>query len=292
MLSFMSVGIVTDSTCDLPAATLLRLGIAAVPLKVIVGDEVYRDWRDIDPLTLYGWMSDQGVMAETNPPAPEDFLPVYRRFLATYDEIVSVHLSSKLSLTLEHARAAAAELGAQDRIHFVDSGAATTALAEMVMASAREAADGGDAESVVFAAERIRDSIYILISPETLDWLVAGGRIGRARGLIGNLLGLRPILTLHEGEIATEGTIRQRGVVDNMLKRFEERFGDTPVRVAIGYAGNDREEIERLKRMIERTDLNIVRGRVQLVGPVIGAHLGPGTTALCAYPDLGAALAL
>ena len=288
----MTVGIVTDSTCDLPAATLLRLGVAAVPLQVIVGEERYRDWRDVDPPTLYGWMRDEGALPRTSPPEPEDFLPVYRRFLASYDEVVSVHLSGKLSQTLEHARAAAAELGAEERIRFVDSGSATIALAEMVAAAAGEAAAGGDVEAVAFAAERIRDSVYILFSPPSLDWLVAGGRVGRARGLVGNLLGLRPILTIQEGEIATEATVRQGNAVDAMLRRLEERFGDTPVRVAIGYAGDDREEIERLKRLAERTSLTIVRGRVQAVGPVIGAHLGPGTTALCAYPDLGAALVL
>lgn len=288
----MTVGIVTDSTCDLPAATLLRLGVAAVPLKVIVDGVTYRDGRDLDPHDLYARMRDGGARPETQPPEPEEFVPVYRRFLGSYDEIVSIHLSGRLSRTLENARAAAAELGAEERIHFVDSGAATIALAEMVAAAAAEAAEGGDVEGVRFAAERIRESALMLFSPASLDWLVAGGRIGRARGMVGSLLGLRPILTMTEGEIALEATVRHPNALDAMLRRLEKRFGDTPVRVAIGYAGDDREEIERLKRRTERTSMNIVKGRVQIVGPAIGAHLGPGSTALCAYPDLGAVLDL
>lgn len=279
----MTTGVVTDSTCDLPAASLIKQHVAAVPLKVIVGEETYRDWRDIDPPTLYGWMTQQGVLPRTSPPDPDDFRLVYTKLLEQHDELVSIHLSSRLSDTLRHAREAAEALGALDRIRFVDSGMATAALAEMVLTAAHEAAAGAATDEVVAATERLRDGLYLLLSPRSLHWLVQGGRIGRARALFGNLLELRPVLTMIDGELAPETTTRQRGALDTILACLVRRFGDAPIRLAIGFAGDDPAAIEAIKAGVRATDLNVVRGRVQLVGPAIGAQFGPGTMVICAY---------
>ena len=288
----MSVGIVTDSTCDLPAAKLLKLGVAAVPLKVIVGSETYRDWRDLDPLQLYEWMTTKGALPQTSPPDVQDFLPVYKRFLNTYEHIVSIHLSSKLSETMLRAQEAAAELGAEHRIHFVDSGAASAPLAEIVIGAAAAASTNGQLADVLDAAERVKSNIYTLITPVSLEWLKHGGQLSRVKGTFGNLFGLRPVLTLQEGAVATDGTTRQNAIIETFITRLKKRFGVAPIRMTLGFAGKSREEIESIKRAIEQSGLNIISGRVQLIGPVIGAKLGPGAIAICAYPELGAVLDL
>ena len=160
----MAVGVVTDSSCDLPAATLLRLGVAAAPLLVTVKGTVYRE-RDLDAFQLYGWMRERGVLPQTSPPEVGDFVSIYERYLRAYDEVVSVHLSSALSGTLSRAREAAAHLGAEDRIHFVDSGSASAGLAEVVMAASAAASAGAPGDAVVGAAEEVKKSSTVSSSP-------------------------------------------------------------------------------------------------------------------------------
>jgi DegV family protein with EDD domain len=286
----MNVGIVTDSTCDLPAAKLLKLGVAAVPLKVSVGSETYRDWRDIEPLRLYEMMTDNGALPQTSPPDVQDFLPVYTRFLNTYQHIVSIHLSSKLSETMSRAQQAAAQLRAENRIHFVDSGAASAPLAEIVIGAATAAAANSSLSDVLDTTERVKSSIYTLITPDSLEWLRHGGQLSRVKGTFGNLFGLRPVLTLQDGSVASDGATRQNAITETFITRLKKRFGDAPIRMTLSFAGKSREEIEVIKRAIELSGLNIIKGRVQLIGPVIGAKLGPGTVAVCAYPELGAVL--
>lgn len=282
----MRVGIVTDSTCDLPAATLLRLGVAAVPLRVRIGEQVHRDWRDIEPAALYEQMESNGVMPVTSPPDAEDFVLVYERYLAAYDVIISVHLSGALSETVARAREAVALLGAEDRITVVDSRQATAPLAEMVIEAATQAADGADLDQILWHINRMRDSLYTLICPDSLKWLLAGGRIGRTQLVMGNLFGVRPIITIDDGAVVPAGRTRHGATISTLVSKLTERFVDIPIHLTLFFAGQDRDSLEQLKRATEEAGLDIVSGRVQLLGPVIGSHLGPRTLGLCAYPEI------
>lgn len=291
----MRVGIVTDSTCDLTATALLRSGVAAVPLKIALGEELYRDWRDLAPSTLYDWMQQQDVAPSTLPADSSDFIPVYKRFLNSYDHIVSIHLSGKLSDTLGHAIDAANSLkedfpDATKRIHFIDSGSTATALGDMVLAAAKEASEGAPLDNVIWAAERIRDSVYTLMSPASTRWLVREGHISKMQGAIRNLLQLRLIMSLNQGELRTDTVIPKNNTVPAFIRKLQRHFGETPLHVAIGFAGTNNDTLESIKRALELADLNIVRGRVQHVGPVMSAYLGPGSITLSAYPDLSASL--
>lgn len=282
----MRIGIVTDSTCDLPAATLLRLGVAAVPLRVTLGKKVHRDWRDIDPAALYGQMESSDVMPTTSPPDTEDFITVYDRYLSAYDTIISVHISGALSETIDRAREAVAELGAEDRIEVVDSRQATAPLAEMVIEAATQASEGADLDQILWYLNRIRDSIYTLICPDSLKWLRAGGRIGQTKMMMGNLLGVRPVITLKDGAVEETGRTRHGNMIRAMVSRLDERFAGMPIHLTLFYTGQDRDSVEELKVAAEEAGLDIVSGRVQLLGPVIGSHLGPRTLGLCAYPEI------
>ena len=277
----MAVGVVTDSSCDLPAATLLRLGVAAVPLLVTVEGRVYRE-RDLDAFQLYGWMRKGGVLPQTSPPELEDFVSVYERYLRAYDEVVSVHLSQGLSDTLLRAREAAAQLGAGDRIHFVDSGSASAGLAEVVMAASAAASAGAAADEVIAAAEGVKEALYCLFVPHSLRWLVQDGKAGRAQGLANRLRGVKPVLTFEAGELEGDKPLPRSALGESLAARLYERFGSEPIHLALGFAG-DREVLEPLKRALE-TFLTIHRARVQLIGAAMGARLGPGTLMACAYP--------
>ena len=276
----MSVGVVTDSSCDLPAATLLRLGVAAVPLKVTVEGTIYSE-RDLDPFQLYGWMRKGGVLPQTSPPEVEDFVLVYERYLRAYDEVVSVHLSSALSDTLLRAREAAAGLGAEDRVHFVDSGSASAGLAEVVMAAQAAASSGAPADAVMAAAEGVKESSCCLLTLRSPRWLQGGGR-GKVQGLANRLRGVKPVMTFQGGELRDDESLRRGALADGLAERLFERLGNEPLHLALGFAG-EREGLEEIKAALEST-LTIHRGRVQLIGAALGAHLGPGALLVCAHP--------
>ncbi|UCH25546.1 MAG: DegV family protein [Trueperaceae bacterium] len=280
------MSIVTDSTCDLPVPTLQRLSVTAVPFRVIIGDEVYRDGREIDPPTLYDWMSHQGVFPSVSPPDTEDFIEVYKNLLKHSDTIVSIHVSGKLSSTLECAREAVHSLGAEDRVHLIDSGATTAALAEMVAGAALHAQRGLNAEQVCWAAERIRDELHLLYSPASLHWVNRESRLGKTLGLFAKFRRLRPIYTLRNGTVDTAMTCKQNGIIGGMIAQLKERFGQRPIRVVIALASSDSSIESALKDRFLSAGLNLASLRFQLIGPALGVHLGPGSLAICAHPDV------
>ncbi len=275
------VGVVTDSSCDLPAATLLRLGVAAAPLLVTVAGTVYRE-RDLDPFQLYGWMRKGGVLPQTSPPEVGDFVSVYERYLRAYDEVVSIHLSQGLSDTLLRAREAAAHLDAGDRIRFLDSGSASAGLAEVVMAASAAASAGAAGLEVVRAAEGVKETLYCLLVPRSRRWLAKDGSRSKVRGLAGRLRGTKPVMTFQAGELADDAPLPRGALAEGLAARLNKHFGSEPLHLALGFAG-DRESLEAVKTELEAS-LTIHRGRVQLIGAALGARLGPGTLMACAYP--------
>lgn len=280
----MPVGVITDSSCDLPAPTLLKLGVAAVPLRIVIGDEVYRDWRDVEPGTLYRWMLEQGVVPQVQAPDVSTFVTVYRRYLSAYDQIVSIHHAGTLADTLQHAVEAAHALGATERIVHLDSQGTSVVLAEMVIAAARQAAAGADAPRVIEVAERVRETGYTLVTPASLEWLELADGIGKAHAALSKLLGLRPIYSLVGGDLVPEGSARQAQVDTALIRRLEARFNGKPLHLALAVAGRDYLRIDQFKEALAQSPLKLRKGRVQLLGPQLGAYLGPGTLAVCAYP--------
>lgn len=284
-MALVSTAVVTDSTCDLPSATLLDMGVVAVPLVVRIGDEDLRDGRDLRPADLYRRMRAGGPVPRTRPPDPDDFAAAYRYALAHADAVVSVHLSAKLSETLTHAHEGAKRAGAADRVRIVDSRSTSSAMAEQVLAAARAAAAGRGPDEVAAAAERVRDATMMVLAPESLHWLREGGRIGRARSLLGGMLALRPILALEDGEIVPVAMVRRARRIDGMAAWLEAHAPAGPLRAAVGVADDDLALADPLLRRLEAGPLHLTEGRVQRIGAATCAHLGPGTLTAAVYAE-------
>ncbi|PYE54928.1 DegV family protein [Deinococcus yavapaiensis] len=277
------IAIVTDSTCDLGLAQLSQLGVTVIPLRVHLGGKQWLDWEELDPDSLYTQMKS-GAVATTSPPPVAEFAAVYRRLLAVYDEVVSLHLSSKVSETYAHARDAVETLDLHSRVQVVDSGLATAPLGELVLAAARLAASGARSIEVLAELRTLQESLHVEFTVESLEYLRRGGRLSYARAFLGNLLGVRPVLTFDNGLIVPTRTVRGRDVMDDMVARLEERFASQPIGLVIAYAGRDRERIDALRRSLEGSKLVIRHGRIQLIGAVVGAYAGPGAYGVAAYP--------
>ncbi|GMA16573.1 DegV family protein [Deinococcus metallilatus] len=280
------LAVVTDSTCDLHPDRVRQLGLHVVPLHVLLGERSFLDWQDIDPDAVYDHQRGGGNVT-TQPATQAAFAALYRELLATHEGVISIHLSGHLSATAEHARQAARALNAGDRVQVVDSQFASLPLAEVVMAARDAASAGGDMQAALGAIRAVQEGLRVEFTVPTLEFLRRGGRLSRTQELIGNVLGVRPVLGFDGGHLKAVRRVRAKDATRDILGQLEERFGRDPVAVTIGHAGRDPARVAELKAAVSASRLNVAQGRLQLMGPVIGAHVGPGTYGLLARPYAG-----
>lgn len=269
----MTVRIVTDSTSDIPASLAAELGISVVPLSVIFGDEVYKEGIDITHDLFYEKLVRSKVLPTTSAPSVGDFLEVYEKVLKETNEIVSIHISSKLSATYNNACQAARQLADQGaRIEVIDSLSVSFGLTFLAAAAARAARNGADIDEIRRIVEQMIPRVHLLVVLDTLEYLRRGGRIGRARAFLGAMLKVKPILTIRDGEVHPEERVRTKAMA---IERILQIATSYRIREAcVGYSTNA-QEAEEIRRRLEAAAPGVEVGVVRL-GPVLGVHAGPG----------------
>lgn len=280
-----NVGIVCDSTCDLGPDWLAEHDVVMVPLKVLFGENTYLDWIDLTPEEFYKKLSSAATLPKTSQPSPADFAAVYESLAARgCDEIVSIHLTSALSGTCESAHLAAATSRIPVRVidtHTVCSG---EALAIQAALKARDA--GGDAAAVEAAARYVVDTVRLLFALDTLEYLVKGGRAGKAQGLAASVLNIKPVLTFNQ-----EGTIEPFKKVKGTKKALQEMAAtvaedskDAPVRLSILHSIAPSLAVE-LREALDAAGARYTLDGTVAVGAVIGTYAGPGAVGIAYYPE-------
>jgi DegV family protein with EDD domain len=280
------VRVVTDSTSDLPPEVARAHGIHVLPVLVLFGDRVYHDGVDLKARELYELLEKGPVHPSTSPTPKGDFLDLYRS-LAPQKDIVSIHISEKLSQTVVNARAAAEEgrpqyqklRGEAERVSLqvVDSHSASLGLGMLALFAARMARRGAEPEAIVERLEAMRDRVKVLFVVDTLEYLARGGRIGKARAVMGNLLGIKPILGVVDGEIVAVDRVRGgRAAHPRLIELFRERIDpQRPVVVTVAHA---KAPVwgDRLRGLIEKS-FQVSEILIAEMGPVVVANAGPGT---------------
>jgi DegV family protein with EDD domain len=280
------VRVVTDSTSDLPADLARAHGIQVVPLLVLFGDRVYHDGVDLRPREFYEHLERGTVHPRTNPPLKRDFLDSYAA-LAGRKDLISVHISEKLSQTVVNARAAVEEglpefqeaRGASETvtIKVVDSGNVSLGLGMLALFAARMARRGVEPGVIAERLEAMRERVHVLFAVNTLEYLARGGRIGKARAVMGNLLGIKPILGVVGGEVVPVDKVRGgRAAQPRLIELFRQRVDPSrPVMVSVAHAKAP-VWADRLRGLIEKS-FPVRELIVAEMGPVVGTHAGPGT---------------
>lgn len=267
------VHVVTDSTADLTAADAASLGVHVVPLTVRFGDEQFRDGVDINSDAFYQRLRSSATQPTTSQPSPEQFSGLYQELLADpADSVVSVHISAKLSGTLQSAHLAARDFDA-GRLHLVDSLSVSGGLQLLVRAALEDVAAGLDAAAVAARALERRARVGIFVLLDTLTYLQRGGRIGRAQAMLGSLLNVKPLLTVDDGEVAPVARVRSRRQgLDAIVERLRRRL---PLRGLAAFHCGAPDLLPELRSLLAPLvpDLTVVSGQV---GPVVGAYTGPG----------------
>jgi DegV family protein with EDD domain len=276
------IRIVTDSTSDLPPAVAREHGIDIIPLSVIHKGKTYLDGVDITPDQFYPMLTG-GELPKTSQPTLHQFNEVFRRHLDAGREVISLHISGGLSSTVATAKSAASEF-ASDRIHVIDSGFLSYALAFQALEAAALARAGRTAEQVLERLARLRERMELLFTLDTLLYLEKGGRIGKAASFLGSLLNIKPVIRVDNGTYVPAGRGRStKQALAAIVQYLREKFGSERVRVAVGQ-GRAEEQAKVLAELLVAA-LNVDDAPVLFeVGPVLGVHTGPGTVGTAVYP--------
>ena len=284
-LTAANTAIVVDSTADFPEAPERFPNWRVVPLYVRFGDESFRDYVELSPEQFYERLRAAPETPSTSQPTPGDFLEAYEE-LAGYHRILSLHIAGKLSGTLESARTAARTLG-DDRVRALDSESASAAIAMLGLAIQRRLEQGTTDDQVDALVERYRREAGLLFTVDTLEYLARGGRIGRARAWAGELLNIKPILSIDDGEVLPVKRVRgNRKAFLEFANVFEGATVDRPsLHVGIAHADAP-DRAEALRKMVRATRPAAKIELVTSLGPVVGAHAGPGTVGFFWYDDL------
>ena len=268
----MAIRIVTDSVSDLPSALAQANDITVIPCYVIIGSETYKDGIEITADRFYSRLPSLSRLPSTSQPTIADFQEVYQRLLDQGHQIVSIHVSAKLSGTVNSAAQAKAALGDSSDIEIVDSQLASAPMALVVLDAARMAKETSDLGGVT---RRVRASLsrnHGFVMVDTLEYLQKGGRIGKAQAFLGGMLKVKPILTIRDGEVHPVERPRSLERAKNRLVEIARELA--PVRqINISFS------TDRVQALGLRAELAELVGPERLVesrfGPVLGAYVGP-----------------
>ena len=268
------VAVVTDSASDMDPARAAELGIALVPLIVSFGAETFSAGLDLSREDFWARVKTPGSpIATTAACSPGTFQVAYQKaFDDGADAIVSVHVADSLSGTLKAAQVARQSFAGRD-IRVVDSMSASMGEGMLAELAVRMAAAGASADEIATTLERRRADLQVYLALETLEYLKRGGRISGAQAAIGTLLSVKPIIEIKDGRVETTERVRTRG---KARERLIELFGGRPIeRLSILHT-TDADVEQFADEIVRRLGIDRSKVTIDLVGPSVGPHLGPG----------------
>jgi DegV family protein with EDD domain len=283
-LTAQNTAIVVDSTADFPDAQDRYPNWRVVPLYVNFGTESYKDGVDLTAAQFYERLRTSPELPTTSQPTPGDFLAAYEE-LGSYERILSVHIAANLSGTFQSAGTAAAQLG-DGRVRTIDSESASVATAMLANAIQRRLEKGTTDEEVDALVERYLREHGLLFTVDTLEFLARGGRIGRAKAFAGQLMNVKPILSIREGEVIPVKRVRgNRKAFQEFVDAVTEQTQDVPgLRIGIAHADAP-ERMVQIEKMVRHLRPQATIEMETMLGAVIGAHAGPGTVGFFWFAD-------
>ncbi len=278
------IGIVTDSTCDIPEDLISQYGITIVPQYIIWGEKQYKDRVDLSPFEFYQRLEKDKIRPTTSQASVNDFKKVFEDLNNKgITEIIVLTVSSAMSGTFQMAKNAAKLVDFP--VSVVDSKGPTMTLGWQVLAAARACEMGADVSTILKKIDQVRQRLVQFVAMNTLEYLQKGGRIGGAVKWVGGLLQVKPLVSINHGTGLVEPVSlarTQKALVENMYKKFFEKLDlNKKLRIAILH-GNALEKAEELAQRIEN-EFNPIELIINMTGPVLGINTGPGALALCGY---------
>jgi DegV family protein with EDD domain len=274
----MAVEIVTDSLSDITPEFAKELGITVVPLYVRFGEEVYRDRVEMTTDEFYHRLVNGTNFPTTTQPSPGDFLNVYKKLARKTDEILVITVSGMLSGTYQSAMQAKSMMEEEKcRIEVIDSKKVAMSLGLIVIKATEAAKTGANLDELADLVRKAVPRSNLVVYFDTLKYLAKGGRIGKAQGLLGAMLSIKPILTIKDGEMAPLTRVRSPAAGLDYLYNFVPGFAKIES-LAVEHATTPDEADE----LVERLSKIFPKERIyrSVVSPVLGTHAGPHALAL------------
>ncbi len=282
------IAIVTDSCASIPESILETLNIHWVPYYIHRGKEVLRDLVTIQRHTFYNWLPSAKQLPQTASPGPGDYLTMYQNLADQgTQEIISIHMTSKGSGAYQAAMAAQSmvrELAPKLRVEVIDTLNVSMCHGWMVIESARAALSNKPFSDIVNLVKEMIPITRMIQTADTLKYLYMGGRIGKAKHLVGSMLNIKPLLSMENGIIVPVGTARSRKrAYQMMVEKVEAAVGLMgKIKVAYVHAAAV-EEAEKIRSLVEER-LTCVESLIAELSPALGVHTGPGTAGICYFP--------
>jgi len=267
------VKVVTDSCADIPSELAQELGITIVPLNVYFGDDSFQDGVNLSADEFYDRLTKGTVLPKTTAPAPGTFVDTYSKLAAETNEIISIHISKKLSGTYDAASLGKEQLEQTCRIEVIDSLMASMGVGLLAIVAAKAARDNANLDEITALIHKSMPQTRYFGLVDTLEYLHKGGRLGRGQAFLGSLLNVKPILHVHDGEVYPLERVRS---YPKALARLAEMAKNVQhiKEMALMYTTvpDDLETLNtQLSPLVAEGHLYNAR-----VGPTIGTYLGPG----------------
>ena len=274
----MTIKIITDSVSDITSDVAEGLGITVIPLTVLFGHESFLDRVTISPEEFFHRLTHDAIWPTTTQPSPGAFADIYNKIAEDTNEILVITLSSKVSGTYQSATAGKELAKKKCRIEVIDSLTVAMGLGLVVIAAAKEARKGVGLDELVAFTRRTLQRSHFIAYFDTITYLAKGGRIGKARSLLGAMLSVKPILTVDDGEMSQKTRVRSLGAGLDYLYNFAAGFANNITELAVEHTTTPAEA----DRLVERLSSIYPRERIyrSTVSPVLGTYGGPGAMAV------------
>jgi len=281
-----SIGLVTDSTCDLPPEIIKKYNIQIVPVVIQVGERSYLDQVDIKPKDFIQILETSNEKLSTSQPSPALFKKVYDKVTQRYKSIISLHISEKLSGTIQGARMGCKDMKYRNKIHIVDSKTSSVALGLLVAEAAQLIQEKFKLEEIINRLKIAADNVKIFISIPTLKYLIRSGRLSKTKGLLGTLLNLKPILTVNsDGNIVEAAkVIGQKRVVHKTLD-LAIKFAKSVKNPRFGITHVSAPELAQWYGYKIRNVFNSSKVIIAEASPALSVHIGIGGAAIAVLGD-------
>ncbi len=277
------IGIITDSTCDIPEELLKKLGVKVLPLRILYKDSEFRDGIDITANEVYNRLPDE--VPQTSLPSPEEVLTLFEDMKEQgYTHAIVIHLSSGLSGTGQMIQTVAEQVD-DLIIRVFDSKSISMGLGFIVIEAAKAIRENVSFETVCNSIKNTRERLSVYFVLGTLEYLRKGGRIGKVSGTIGELLDIKPIIAVNDEGIYTTFA-KARGKVRSLEKMIEiakNHLSNAVSQVAVCYGGAQEEAAYLFKQLKDMPNVKDIF--TSTVSPVIGVHTGPGTIGFAILQD-------
>lgn len=282
----MAIKIVTDSTSYIPKQYIDEYGISVVSLNVILNGDSYRE-VELSNETFYEKMKQAKEIPTSSQPAPGEISDIFKRIISSGDSILGIFLSSDMSGTVSSANLVKdmiLEEYPEGRIEIIDSRTNCMQLGYVVLEAAKAAKEGKSMEEVIDIASKVINSSRFIFTPETLEYLKKGGRIGGAAALLGNILQIKPILTVKDGKTTVLTKVRtKKKAIDSMINILEEDISSRNLRgITVHHINCYNEGVLLANKIQEKLGIDV---NIESIGPVIGLHVGPGSIGIAYYFD-------